>query len=383
MLSEAQSAQVFTKRYWLELLGMLVVVLLVSKIWQAMGVTALSLGTTTVSLTAAFVVGLVAAVSSCMALVGGLLLSISATWSEQTEMMSPSARLRPLAFFNVGRLAGYFVLGGLIGLLGKTINPGGQITGYVTIALSLVMIWLALRILKLLPKKFCGVQSGKLYQVTQTLAKSRHPAMPLLLGAITFFVPCGFTQSMQLLALGTGNFMMGGLLMFAFALGTMPSLLGISFASAYLRGAYERYFLLFSGVAVLLLGFHNVQSGLLLTGVDAQGFIEQQFFSSVSRTHDPYVTTDANGKQIISMYVTPQGYKPDHFTIDANKETWIYAIANNPPAGCATFMQIPTLGASAPIRQGANWLGPVFPQKNFVITCSQGILRADVQVRGS
>lgn len=362
---------------------MLLFVLLLAKLWNAMGLASLlPAGTSSVSLPAAFFVGLVAATGSCLALVGGLLLSVSAAWAEETQGMSTEKRLRPMTLFNVGRLAGYFVFGGLVGLLGMVLNPGGQITGYVTIILSFVMIALALRVLNLLPNALCRLPNDKWSKGLRSLSESRHPFMPFVLGALTFFVPCGFTQSMQLLALGTGSFFAGGMLMLVFALGTLPSLLGITLAGAFVRGRALKYFYLFSGVTVLLLGVNNLQSGLLLTGVDAKGFVERQLFTAVSNAgKDPYVTIDAQGRQIIAMYVTPEGYKPNRFAIQKNRETWIYAVAEQQPQGCGNFMQIPTLHVSTIIRQGGNWLGPITPEAgDFVVTCSQGILRADVHV---
>jgi sulfite exporter TauE/SafE len=48
-----------------------------------------------------------------------------------------------------------------------------------------------------------------------------------LSGALTFFLPCGFTFAMQLYALSTGNFWMGMAVMAIFAIGTLPGLLSI------------------------------------------------------------------------------------------------------------------------------------------------------------
>jgi sulfite exporter TauE/SafE len=290
-----------------------------------------------------------------------------------------------MLLFNAGRLGGYFLFGGFVGLLGKALNPGGQVTGYLTIILSLVMIGLALRILKLMPAAYCRIpMPGKVQKRLMKLSKSNHPVVAVILGALTFFVPCGFTQSVQLLALGSGGFLSGAVMMFVFALGTLPALLSISLLSSVVRGKTARVFFLFSGALVLLLGLNNLQSGLLLTGVDAKGFVEKSLFSSSrdSVGNDPYVTIDEKGQQIIAMYVTPQGYKPDHFTVKKGLTTWIYAIADVPPSGCANFMQIPTYGVgNTIIKQGGNWVGPIVTSQDFVVTCSMGMYRATVTVQ--
>ena len=54
--------------------------------------------------------------------------------------------------------------------------------------------------------------------------------------------------------------------MLAFALGTLPALLSLSALSSFAKGAFQRHFLKFAGAAVILLGFMNIQYGLVLTG---------------------------------------------------------------------------------------------------------------------
>lgn len=375
-------------RYWLEIIGTLIVILAIVQAWKALGFSAYlapSTASGSLGLGAVFVVGLIAATGSCLALVGGLLLSVCATWLQKTQGETHWHRLQPLLLFNGGRLIGYFMLGGLVGLIGSAIHLGSSTTGTLTIVLSLVMIILGLNILHIIPKKYCRIPLPKpLYQRIHGLTESHHPVMPMILGALTFFVPCGFTQSMQILALSTGSFVAGGLIMFVFALGTLPTLLGISFVGSYADGKAGKYFLLFSGCTVLLLGFSNLNSGLLLTGVDAQAFVERTLHvSKVNDGKDPFVTIDAQGRQIVALYVTDQGYSPGNFTIEGGRETWIYSIAKHPPQGCANFMMIPGTTLTTQIKQGGNWLGPILPKKDFLVTCSMGMLKANVHVRGS
>src|SRR6218665_3949462 len=52
----------------------------------------------------AFLIGLVASVSTCMAVAGGLLLALAARYNESHAHLSPSARLAPHIFFNSGRI---------------------------------------------------------------------------------------------------------------------------------------------------------------------------------------------------------------------------------------------------------------------------------------
>ena len=63
---------------------------------------------------------------------------------------------------------------------------------------------------------------------TLGLTKLNHTLTPFLVGVATFFLPCGFTQSMQIYTLSTGNFITGAMTMFSFAMGTFPMLALVS-----------------------------------------------------------------------------------------------------------------------------------------------------------
>jgi hypothetical protein len=250
------------------------------------------------------------------------------------------------------------------------------------------MLMLGLNMLRILPKRFCRIPLPRgMMQRIRGLAQSRHPLTALVLGALTFFVPCGFTQSTQLIALASGSFLAGGLIMLVFALGTLPSLIGISLVSAYAEGRFARVFFCFSGTVAVLLGILNFRAGLLQTGIDANAYAWSLLGSPSTNANqpvDPYVSIDEQGRQIITVYVSDEGYKPGSFTIDAGRQTWVYAIAKRPVSGCANFITAPTYNLSTQVKVGGNWLGPILdPQKNFVLTCSMGMLRANVNVRKS
>ncbi|HEY8666926.1 MAG TPA: sulfite exporter TauE/SafE family protein, partial [Tepidisphaeraceae bacterium] len=107
------------------------------------------------SLGAVAIVGLLAATSSCLAIVGGLLLSVSAKWAQAYHPATRWQKLRPLLLFNGGRLGGYFLLGGLVGILGHALALSVHATGYLTIIVAVVMLLLGINVLGLVPKQYC------------------------------------------------------------------------------------------------------------------------------------------------------------------------------------------------------------------------------------
>ncbi|MEK7590916.1 MAG: sulfite exporter TauE/SafE family protein [Patescibacteria group bacterium] len=370
---------------WFEVGGALVLLIALSQILKAVGLFPIRTSVEgAVGLSAIFIVGLTAAASTCLAVVGGLLLSVSAKWCEAFHPTTRWEKFQPLLMFNTGRLIGYFLLGGLIGSLGTIIGLSTRGTGILTILIAIVMIVMGLNILKILPKHYCSLPLPHSFsRKIQDLSESKNPFVPGILGALTFFLPCGFTQSMQLLALASGSFLSGGMIMFVFALGTLPALLGISVISSMAEGKFARFFLTFSGALVLTLGAWNLQSGLLLTGVDARGWFQSPA-SIATGTSNNAVTVNPQGQQIISMYVTDQGYQPDSFVIDAGRPTWIYAVAPNGVFGCASTLTVPAFNLATPVKRGENWLGPIGnPENDFVVTCSMGMFHANVRVRSS
>jgi sulfite exporter TauE/SafE len=102
----------------------------------------------------------------------------------------------------------------------------------------------------------------------QGLKGMNHILTPLLVGIATFFLPCGFTQSMQVYALSTGSFWTGALTMLSFALGTLPVLGLLSFSSLGLhKKAQSGVFFKAAGLIVIFFGVFNLINSLVAFGV--------------------------------------------------------------------------------------------------------------------
>lgn len=88
----------------------------------------------TPTLSIAFLVGVTAGLSSCMALVGGLVLGISAKWNQARQSASGWTRFEPHLYFNLGRVLGFGVFGGLLGAFGSFIGFSPFFVGAATLA---------------------------------------------------------------------------------------------------------------------------------------------------------------------------------------------------------------------------------------------------------
>ncbi|MFA9262525.1 MAG: sulfite exporter TauE/SafE family protein [Undibacterium sp.] len=217
-----------------------------------------------VSYGTAFLIGVVASLSTCMAVVGGLVLSMSATFAKEGD------RMKPQFLFHVGRLIAFFLLGGVIGSLGANFSLGTGATFILSFLVGLVMLILGINLLDVFPwaKKLQPSMPKFLSKRAYGISSLNHTFTPFLVGIATFFLPCGFTQSMQLYTLSTGSFMNGALTMFSFALGTLPVLALISFSSfSVQQSAKAGIFFKSAGLIVILFALMNLINSLVIAGL--------------------------------------------------------------------------------------------------------------------
>ena len=220
--------------------------------------------TSKVSFGTAFVIGIIASLSTCMAVVGGLLLSMSATFAKEGD------KVKPQVLFHVGRLVSFFVLGGVIGAIGSVFQLNGTSSFVLSLLIGLVMLILGINLLDVFQwtKRLQPSIPKLLSRYAFGVSKLNHTLMPLLVGIASFFLPCGFTQSMQIYTLSTGSFLMGGLTMLSFALGTLPVLALISFSSFSIQKSSKAgIFFKTAGLIVIMFALFNLTNSLVVIGL--------------------------------------------------------------------------------------------------------------------
>ncbi|OHA17729.1 MAG: hypothetical protein A2664_03905 [Candidatus Taylorbacteria bacterium RIFCSPHIGHO2_01_FULL_46_22b] len=218
----------------------------------------------------AFVVGIIASLSTCMAVVGGLVLSMSATFAREGD------RIKPQLMFHGGRIISFFVLGGVIGALGAVFTLNTSATFVLSLVVGIVMLILGINLLDVFvwAKKFQPSMPKFVSKYAHGVSKLNHTFTPLLVGIATFFLPCGFTQSMQLYTLSTGSFLTGGLTMLAFALGTFPVLALVSFSSFSMKNSSKSgIFFKSAGLVVIAFALFNLINSLVVIGIIPPVFV--------------------------------------------------------------------------------------------------------------
>jgi sulfite exporter TauE/SafE/copper chaperone CopZ len=217
-----------------------------------------------VSYGTAFFIGLIASVSSCLAIVGGLVLSLSASSAKE------GGTWRTPILFHAGRLGGFFILGGLVGMLGSSLHLGLTANIVLGILVGVVMLILGVNLLDVFhfTKKLQFTMPARFSRHLVQGSKHDHYLVPALIGIGTFFLPCGFTQSMQLYALSTGSFSQGSLTMLFFALGTLPVLALLSFSALNITNKpWKGVFFKTAGLIVIMLAVLNLSSSLATAGI--------------------------------------------------------------------------------------------------------------------
>lgn len=332
----------------------------------------------TLSYAAIFGIGLIASVSSCIAVVGGLVLTFTATVKRMNPHASKWQLIRAHIFFNGGRLISYFFLGGIVAVIGSALAPSPRMMGTIALMAALVMILLALDLLGLSgSKKWIPRMPKKWSHWIHDMAERQEWWIPFALGGLTFFLPCGFTQSMQLYALTTGSFIQGAMTLFVFALGTLPALLGIGALASITssKGKGYRWFMLIAGCIVLLLGLYNVKNSLTLLGVNTAAWFEQ---SSSSESTAAIVSGEV---QEVYMAVDYIDYVPSNITIQKDVPVrWVIDGSN--ATGCTSVIAVPSLGISKALSRSTDTIVEFTPTKEgrLPFTCGMGMAYGEFNV---
>jgi len=372
---------------FLRLLGLFALVLLLGRVLSQFGLLKPNVAFgDAMSVGAIFVIGLVAASSSCLAVTGGLLLSVSARFNERYRGLTTAGRMRSVLLFVIGRVLGYMVLGGLLGVVGKALAPSTGVTAAITILAALYMLIMGLDMLHIAPaflkRLMPRMPKGLAHRIMDADGKTG-PTAPLMFGAATFFLPCGFTQALQLYALTTGSFADGALALGAFALGTAPALIGLGFAGSALRGKAGAWFFQFSGALVIMLGLWNIQNGLAIAGYPVN--LPSFSFSGITEAAPLGGTPDSNvsienGVQVVRMGASYAGYIPNHVTLVAGKPVR-WEVDGTNASGCISVLVSRPLGVQRLLSPGVNVI-EFTPKKpgEIPFSCSMGMYRGSFTV---
>lgn len=316
--------------------------------------------------------GLVASTSTCMATSGALFLAtVGKLRNDGANWMH---NLIPAISFNLGRIITYGVFGLITGYVGKIISADANFGSGLTLFVAIMMILVGLNMLKLLPfsSSFTSSLTKGIFQKLEHKL-IRHPKKTsFFLGAITYLLPCGFTQTVQLYALGLADPAKSALIMVVFAVGTMPALLAMGFASSFTKTSFYPVFNRVVGVLVFIIGIVYFGNYLTLKGIQISLLPNNAVGGSEAVVK--------NGYQVVNMSVDGNGYSPNSFTIRKGVPVkWV--INGENVFGCQGYLVAPKLGIQKLLEKGDNII-EFTPEEEgpILFSCAMGMYRGRFNV---
>ena len=209
---------------------------------------------------AAFLVGLLGGVH-CVGMCGGIVGTL--TLGLPVGVRSRAPRLLPYQLtYNLGRIAGYGLAGALLGGLGQAAFLALPLQRGLYFIAALFMLLLGLYLAGWWPgfARLEGLGTGlwrRIEPLGRRLLPIRSLGQALGVGFVWAWIPCGLVYSVLIWALAAGSAVQGALLMLAFGLGTLPTLLGMGMlAGLAARFTEQTWLRRLAGLLVLGFGLH-------------------------------------------------------------------------------------------------------------------------------
>ena len=218
----------------------------------------------------------------CLGMCGGIVTAFGLSVREQ----STRQRNLLIAGYHTGRLLSYAGLGILAGWIGTTALSPLSDTFWPRGLLATALILLGLSMLGLPLLNRLEVVGQRLWQALAPIRQRMFPlnTLPRALGAglLWGLLPCGLVYGALLLAVSSASISMGGLMMLAFGLGTLPMLLLAGQITQWLQTRIKRWRLRQLNGALLIIAGLWTFSPLLMHG--AHGSHDQMDHSQMDHS---------------------------------------------------------------------------------------------------
>lgn len=219
-----------------------------------------------------FVVGLLTSVH-CIAMCGGINLS-QCIPSGKDDSGNGNSEVMPSLLYNTGRVVSYTVIGFLLGGIGMILTDWSEtgipliLQGILKIIAGLFMVIMGINMLGVIPvlRKLQIRLPNKL--ANKISRRKITEKRPFFVGLLNGLMPCGPMQSMQIIALGSGNPITGAFAMLMFSLGTVPLMLGFGSIVSVLGKKYTKIVMRAGCILVVVLGLAMLSQGVSLSGIN-------------------------------------------------------------------------------------------------------------------
>jgi hypothetical protein len=201
----------------------------------------------------------------CIGMCGGFVMAYSSTKIDAS--MSKGAQLVRHSAYNLGRVSSYALLGMFFGAIGALFTISMEMRGMLFILAGLLMIITALSMLglsKLLHLLEHSFSSFSLFKILfSRLIKNKSISSFFALGMMNGFFPCGFVFFFAAKAASSASIIDGGLIMAAFGLATVPTLLALGQSVNFMREiAFRQTMNRIAAVSIGMYGLFSLYKGL-------------------------------------------------------------------------------------------------------------------------
>ena len=255
----------------------------------------------TSSLLAFYLFGLVAGFSTCSPISTSLFLSFL-------------PKRKNALIFILSRFFSFVIFGCLLGIIGSFFRLSFQNIAITSLLVSLITILLSLNFLKIISLKGINIKSSS----------------PLLAGLLTFFLPCGFTLTVQSLAIISASPFVSSAILSFFCLGTITPLLIIFFTSKKIiqNPHFSAYFNQIIGLVLLFFSLYSLNASFSLLNLPSLSFPQKVIAESTTST--------------IKMTATSTGYTPNYFKVKVGQQIH-WEITDMGSSGCTNAILAPSL----------------------------------------
>lgn len=320
----------------------------------------------------AIVSGLTNGGISCSVIQGGLL---------ATAVTDEKLKFENTYKFLLSKIIVHTFLGALLGALGSLFIVSIKIQGIIQILIGLFMIISALRLLninsifKIVEIKTPKFITKKLENYYLKFPKIR----PLILGASTVLIPCGTTQAMFVLSVGSGNALSGALIMFLFVLGTTPIFLALGLTiGSIIKQNLLKYVAFLS---ILFLGLLSINNGQVLRN-SPHTFQNYTRVIFGQRIFNPlYGPNIQDGKQIVYITATNTAYKSNIKSIKVDVPVRLI-ITSDKLFSCASKFVIPSLNINEALPAKGQKVIDFIPKDlgTLIYSCGMGMYTGSFEV---
>lgn len=288
---------------------------------------------------------------------------------------------KSILMFLLAKLIAYSLLGFILGFLGSEINISPKFQGILQIFVGVYMLATAARLLDIHPIfRYLVIQPPKaFFKFIRKSSEAKSFFTPAILGFLTVLIPCGVTQAMMILAIGTANPIWAAGIMFFFVLGTSPVFFLIGLAAVNLLK--NKVFSVIAALFIFVIGILAINSGQILRG--SVHTIQNYWKVFIGEEGSSRGTSAkiVGGVQEATINVYSNGYKSNTNTLKVNVPVKLTLISNN-VRSCAKAFAIPEFNIFKVLpSDGTETIG-FTPTKvgTLTYTCSMGMYTGSFNV---